>query len=107
MILGGEDVLNKTLGTNTHDMPMKLTQDDQATSAPKAVRVSIKTAVWIVLKHRQLDIKYSLGNSAIHMKATCDASTSQRLGSAILCMVMNNVERAQNTRDGSPWPAYT
>jgi hypothetical protein len=57
MILRGEDVLNKISKENIHDKPGELTQDDQATSAPKAVSVSIKTAVWIVLKHGRLEIK--------------------------------------------------
>ena len=35
-------------------MCFKHTQEDQVTSAPRAVRVSIKTAVWIVLKSIQI-----------------------------------------------------
>ena len=57
MILGGKDVLNKASGANIHDIHNEPTQDDQVTSAPKAVRVSIKTAVWIVLNHSSLGMK--------------------------------------------------
>ena len=53
MVLGGEDVLE---GSQTPAQRQtkgdKLTQEDQVTSAPRAVRVSIKTAVWMVMcKH--------------------------------------------------------
>lgn len=57
MILGGEDVLHKISRGNIDNTPGEPTQDDQVTSAPKAVRVSIKTAVWIVLNHGRLEIK--------------------------------------------------
>jgi hypothetical protein len=94
MILGGKDVLNKASVGNFHDTPSKLTQDDQVTSAPKAVRVSIKTAVWIVLKDGRLETKSSSREGpVIHVQTTRDAGTSQRLGRAVLHKVINYVER--------------
>ena len=35
----------------------------------------------------------SVGESVIHVKATCDAGTSQRLGSAILQTLISDVVR--------------
>ena len=55
MVLSGEDVLKG--GSDSHStadtrQERKRTQEDQVTSAPRAVRVSIKTAVWMVMcKH--------------------------------------------------------
>ena len=70
MVLGGKDVLNKISVGNIHDPSSKPTQDDQVTSAPKAVRVSIKTAVWIVLKHWRSEMK----NRYVDSNPTCEGS---------------------------------
>ena len=54
MVLGREDVLEGGLDStfNGWHENKKRTQEDQVTSAPRAVRVSIKTAVWMVMcKH--------------------------------------------------------
>ena len=53
MILSGENVLNDRGNVNTFvidETGIRIrTQDDQVTSAPKAVKVPMRTAVWIVL----------------------------------------------------------
>jgi len=52
MVLGGEDVLEGDQNPRSTQKQKKRTQEDQVTSAPRAVRVSIKTAVWMVMcKH--------------------------------------------------------
>ena len=54
MVLGGEDVLrgDQIRIQRRPGEKKKRTQEDQVTSAPRAVRVSIKTAVWMVMcKH--------------------------------------------------------
>ena len=54
MVLGGENVLNgigDKLGHFFLHVVQTRTQDDQVTSAPRAVNVSMRTAVWMVL-HR-------------------------------------------------------
>ena len=67
MVLSGEDVLREGLESTVNDKHgRKRTQEDQVTSAPRAVRVSIKTAVWMVMcKHpamrapwRGLEVEY-------------------------------------------------
>jgi hypothetical protein len=52
MVLSGEDVLSKqrqSKNNSTRFCATTLTQEDQVTSAPRAVRVSMRTAVWMVL----------------------------------------------------------
>ena len=52
MVLCGEDVLNgigDKLGHFFLHVVQTRTQDDQVTSAPSAVKVSMRTAVWMVL----------------------------------------------------------
>ena len=53
MVLSGEDVLNgigdDKLGHFFLHAVQTRTQDDQVTSAPSAVNVSMRTAVWMVL----------------------------------------------------------
>lgn len=43
-----------------------LTQDDQVTSAPRAVRVSMRTAVWMVLL-QQISLESTLQLSVTYM----------------------------------------
>ena len=51
MILGGEDVLyDVNFRLNAVMKMRRRTQDDQVTSAPSAVSVSMRTAVWMVLE---------------------------------------------------------
>ena len=52
MVLGGENVLNGIGDKLDHfflHAVQTRTQDDQVTSAPSAVKVSMRTAVWMVL----------------------------------------------------------
>ena len=68
------------------------TQDDQVTSAPRAVRVSIRTAVWMVLqkqrknadKHEAFDRSTRSARKYLHVQTSCDTSTLQWLGSTVL-----------------------
>lgn len=60
-------------------------QLDQVTSAPRATRVSMRTAVWIAVK--ELEPHPTIINSGAtrtHVKATSNASTLQGLVSSIL-----------------------
>lgn len=98
MILSGEDVLNGMLRVNIEDSPKIPTQDDHVTSAPKAVRVSIRTAVWIVLKRGRLEIKRGVEDCVIHVKTAHDTGTGQRLGRAILQTLMSHVEQYITSR---------
>jgi hypothetical protein len=55
MILSGKDVLeskkmNVKVGTTVDENWVLITHEDHVTSAPRAVRVSMRTAVWIVLQ---------------------------------------------------------
>lgn len=52
MVLSGENVL-RSIGLIEREMEVNVaghTQDDHVTSAPRAVKVSMRTAVWMVLK---------------------------------------------------------
>lgn len=72
MILGGENVLEKIASVISYQLEVmcfKHTQEDQVTSAPRAVRVSIRTAVWIVLKSIQIK-----ENINIDLNFTCAGS---------------------------------
>jgi len=57
MVLSGEDVLKVgrkvRLCHGITFTTQELTQEDQVTSAPIAVRVSMSTAVWMVLQNRE------------------------------------------------------
>lgn len=54
MILGRENILKEIVSAiRWKRYVWNITQEDQVTSAPRAVRVSIKTAVWIVLQTHQ------------------------------------------------------
>ena len=64
-----------------------LTQDDQETSAPRAVKVSMSTAVWMVLTDRTMStskFRIKLGHLDAHVEASGDTSALQRLLSAVL-----------------------
>ncbi len=62
-----------------------LTQDDQVTSAPSAVRVSMSTAVWMVLStERQHGPVDGLRETNSHVQTSRDASTLQGLLCAVL-----------------------
>ena len=63
----------------------KLTQEDQVTCAPRAVSVSIKTAVWIVLDYElEADGQARLYKKYSHVKTASDTRALERLGGRIL-----------------------
>ena len=81
MVLGREDVLLK--GKFWTIIPLyRRTQDDQVTSAPRQVKVSMRTAVWMVLGAIRHPQKRSMMNT--HVEAASDAGTLQRLLTLVL-----------------------
>jgi hypothetical protein len=88
MVLGGEDVLNgigDELGHFYLHVVQTRTQDDQVTSAPRAVKVSMRTAVWMVLyRYHSQCYCYCCTVQDIHVETSSNTSTLQGLSSTVL-----------------------
>jgi hypothetical protein len=74
------------------------TQEDQDTSAPRAVSVSMRTAVWMVLGWGGL-VVVDVGVDDAHVETAGDAGTLEWLVSGVLlCAEMSGRERAGSGR---------
>lgn len=62
----------------------KMLQEVQVTSAPRAVRVSMRTAVWMAEVAVSKDSIVFLNDQHTHVKTTSNAGTSEGLVSTVL-----------------------